>query len=60
MITCRTCSWGWTIKIDNDTIKSDDVLIGETIGYEITEPIDVYIQLGIKERECSMTVTTTL
>lgn len=39
--------------MDNDTIKSDDVLIGETIGYEITEPINVYIQLGEKERDCS-------
>lgn len=51
----EACSWGWTIKMDNDTIKSDDVIIGETVGYEITEPIDVYIQLGIKEQNCSMT-----
>ena len=49
----EACSWGWTIKINNDTIKSDDILIGETVGYEIAEPIDVYIQLGTKERDCS-------
>ena len=49
------CSWGWTIKIDNDTIKSDDVIIGKTVGYEITEPIDVYIEFGTKERDCSIT-----
>jgi hypothetical protein len=51
----EACSWGWTIKKDNDTIKSDDVIIGKTIGYEISEPIDVFIQLGSKERVCSMT-----
>lgn len=51
----EACSWGWTIKMDNDTIKSDDVIIGKTVGYEISEPIAVYIQLGIKERDCSMT-----
>ena len=48
------CGWGWTIKMDNDTIKSDDYILGETIGYEITEPIDVYIEPGVKERDCSI------
>lgn len=47
------CSWGWTIKLDNDTIKSGDVLIGKTVGYEINQPIDVFIQLGEKEKYCS-------
>ncbi|HKM93694.1 MAG TPA: hypothetical protein VJY41_08595 [Prolixibacteraceae bacterium] len=47
------CSWGWKIRMGNDTIKSDDVLIGKTVGYEIAEPINVYIQLGEKERSCS-------
>jgi hypothetical protein len=51
----EACSWGWTIKMDNDTIKSDDIIIGETVGFEITEPIDVYVQLGTKERDCTMT-----
>lgn len=40
------CCWGWSIKIGNDTIKSDTVLIGELFGYEIKEPIKVYIVLG--------------
>lgn len=44
------CCWGWTIKIGNDTIKSDNIGIGELVGYEIKDPIKVYIVLGgIKE-----------
>lgn len=35
-----------------DTIKPDNILIGETVGYEMSEPIDVCIQLGEKERDC--------
>ena len=47
------CSWGWTIKIDSDTIKSDDELIGKAVGYEINEPVNVFIQLGQKKDHCS-------
>ncbi len=47
------CCWGWTIKIGNDTIKSDNIIIGETIGYEITNPVKVYIELGEIEDTCS-------
>ena len=49
---CRCC-WGWTIKMGNDTIKSDNIIIGETIGYEITNPVKVYIELGEIEDNCS-------
>lgn len=47
------CCQEWTIKTGNDTIKSDNVIIGETVGYEIKEPVDVYIELGEKEMTCS-------
>ncbi|MBA7543073.1 hypothetical protein ES705_35399 [subsurface metagenome] len=47
------CCWGWTIKMGNDTIKSDNVIIGETVGYEIKNPIKVYIELGEIEDTCS-------
>lgn len=47
------CCWGWTIIIENDTIKTDNVIIGETVGYDITNPISVYLELGVKIRTCS-------
>lgn len=47
------CCWGWTIIIENDTIKTDDVIIGETVGYEIINPISVYLELGEKIKTCS-------
>lgn len=54
------CCWGWIILIGKDTIKSDDVIIGETIGYEIIEPINVYIELGQKKEVCSSSQSTNL
>ena len=47
------CCWGWTIIIGSDTIKSDNIVIGETVGYEIKNPIKVYIELGQIEETCS-------
>ena len=46
------CCWGWTIKIGNHTIKSDNVIIGELVGYEIKEPIKVHIELGEIKATC--------
>lgn len=48
------CNWGWTIKVGNKTIKSDNAIIGETIGYEGTYPIKVYVELGNIENSCSV------
>jgi hypothetical protein len=47
------CCWGWTIKIGNDTIKSDDTIIGKTIGYKIDYPINVYAEKGSLKQSCS-------
>ena len=47
------CCWGWTIKTGIDTIKSDDIIIGETIGYNITYPVTVYIEIGELKNKCS-------
>jgi len=49
---CMYC-WGWTIKIGNDALKSDNVLIGELVGYEIKEPIKVNLVLGEIKATCS-------
>jgi len=46
------CCWGWTIKIGNDTIKSDNAIIGELVGYEIKYPIKVYLVLGEIKASC--------
>jgi hypothetical protein len=48
-----SCCWGWKIKIDNDTIKSDDIIIGETVGYEIENPVPVYVEVGKIKWNCS-------
>jgi hypothetical protein len=47
------CCWGWDVKIGSDTIRIDDSIVGETIGYAIEKPIPVYIELGDKEETCS-------
>lgn len=47
------CCWGWTIKIGNDTIKSDDAIIGKTIGYKIDNPVNVYTETGSLKQSCS-------
>lgn len=47
------CCWGWTIKVGNDTIKSDDNIIGKIIGYDIDYPINVYMERGEMEQTCS-------
>ncbi len=47
------CCWGWTIKMGNDTIKSLDDMIAQKIGYNISNPIDIYFELGAIEKTCS-------
>ncbi len=34
------CCWGWTIVKGNDTIKSDNIIIGEIVGYDKEYPIN--------------------
>ena len=47
------CCWGWTIKIGNDTIKSEDEIIGKTVGYNRDYPVDIYMEKGDLEQTCS-------
>ncbi len=50
---CECCS-GWTIKMGNDTIKSDDYIISRIIGRRNIEfPVDVYLELGDLKETCS-------
>ncbi len=46
------CCWGWIIKFGNDTIMSDNLIVGEIVGYDINKPINVYIEIGDKVRDC--------
>jgi hypothetical protein len=46
------CCWGWTIVKGNDTIKLDDIIIGETVGYVKKYPVDVYIEIEELENKC--------
>lgn len=54
------CCWGWVIEYNGDTIKTSDDLVGETVGYEISEPIPVFIELGEKQEDCSAASTNNL
>jgi len=47
------CCWGWTIKVGDETIKTDDVMIGELVGYRINKPIKVTVELGEQDETCS-------
>jgi hypothetical protein len=47
------CCWGWNVKMGNDTIKIDRIPSDIQIGYEISKPIPVYIELGSKKYDCS-------
>ena len=37
----------------NDIIKSDDIIIGDLVGYEIDSPVKVYIELGEIDGACA-------
>jgi len=49
------CCWGWTIEFNGTVIQTESGIIGEVVGYEITEPIRVYIELGEKDEDCPLT-----
>ncbi len=46
------CCWGWIIKLENEIIKADKLPDVEKIGYEISTPIPVILELGECKREC--------
>ena len=48
-----SCCWGWDIKIGKDTIRSDDGIIGDLVGYNFVNPLPVYIELGDKKEPCT-------
>jgi hypothetical protein len=48
-----SCCWGWTIKIGNDTIKSDDELIGKIVGYKRDYPVNIFLEKGDFKQTCS-------
>jgi hypothetical protein len=48
------CCWGWVIRtIDGDTIKADSLPNENVIGYNIVNPIPVYIELAGMKQDCS-------
>ena len=47
------CCWGWVIRFGADTIKADSIPNVDKIGYGISKPIPVYIELGTKKADCS-------
>lgn len=54
---CMCCP-GWVIKTGNDTIKSDSRIVFDSMAvwypsYKFTEPVNVHIEIGNKEEDCS-------
>jgi hypothetical protein len=47
------CCWGWVIRMGADTIKADMLPNSDLVGYNITTPIPVYIELGGIKQLCS-------
>ena len=47
------CCWGWTINTGGKEIKTDNSNVGEIVGFEIDEPVLVYIELGKQDVNCS-------
>ena len=47
------CCWGWDIKAGKDTIRTESIIVGDIVGYQITSPIKVYIEPGEKNATCS-------
>lgn len=51
------CCWGWDIKIGDKLIRTESVIVGNIVGYEIDKPVLVLIVLGEKEEDCSSRFT---
>ena len=47
------CCWGWVIRMGADTIKADRLPNADAIGYNISTPIPVYIELAGFKQDCS-------
>ena len=47
------CCWGWVIRMGSDTIKVDSLPDIGAIGYNISAPVPVYIELGNIKQDCS-------
>ncbi len=50
------CCWGWIIRMGEDTIKVDSLPDAEAVGYNISAPIPVYLELGNIKQDCSSIV----
>jgi hypothetical protein len=46
------CLYGWKIKIGNDTILTASDIMYEKIGFDIKEPIPVYIEIKEMDTFC--------
>ena len=47
------CQYGWTIIYQGRIVKSDDQIIGSTIGFNPKFPVDVSIQVNEKGHMCN-------
>lgn len=47
------CCWGWEIKIGDQLIKADSLPDVSIIGYTISKPIPVIIEIGKKKTDCT-------
>ena len=49
-----SCCWGWVIKVDADTIKSENIP-NFSLGENTVFPINAEIKIGSKTKDCSAT-----
>jgi hypothetical protein len=47
------CCWGWVIRMGADTIKVDSLPDADAVGYNISTPVPVYLELAGLEQDCS-------
>jgi len=46
------CNYGFQIKMEKDTIVSNDYKIRDLISKKIDSPINIYIELGSEDKDC--------
>lgn len=47
------CCWGWVIRMGTDTIKVDSLPNVSAVGYDISSPIPIYLELAGVKQDCS-------
>lgn len=47
------CCWGWTIRAGDKIFMSDDFRLSEIAGFNIAEPVPIFVEIGARDQQCS-------